>query len=272
MISGKTSHIKAAEKKLGGLKFMWADFTDDKLRITAEKIIKTILPFCVNGLIRIDAIIWDVKETRHRIARKDDAKNIGRMYHDLFLETFTHRWPDGADWLLCPEERDQMDWGLLDEIQGYKSGQRGENSMFDKYAPSGTTQTKQAYEIKDIKKYSFKKSALLQAAELFAGMACYSKHEYSKFIDWMDDNDRQMTMFDMNFKDFNAVHKARFSVMKEFHELCAAGKLGVGLKSYGCFNTAEAENPVNFRWHIPEIVLDKAVTRFKLTELKNKTL
>ena len=133
-------------------------------------------------------------------------------------------------------------------------------------------QKKEIYEVEDIKKCGLKKTIMLQAAELFAGMACYSKQEYSKFSDWLDESDRQMTMFDLNFSEFNDTHKVRFTVMKNFHESCIAGKIGVGLKSYGCFNTADPVNPVNIWWYTPEKIIDKAATRFKLTELKNKKL
>ena len=138
--------------------------------------------------------------------------------------------------------------------------------------PKGAVTKERLYEIEDIRKCAPRGSAILRAADLFAGMACYSRLEYPKFADWLDEDDSQMTMFDLNFRDFSETHRARFSLMKKFHEACAAGGLGMGLRSYGCFQTADPESPVNFRWYTPQAILDKAPTRFKLDDKKNKEL
>lgn len=270
MISGNVDSIKKVEalissamKDSGVNEFKWSDFRSAKLRFAAEKIIKIILPYCINGSLRIDTIIWDINDNRHRVSHRDDAKNLGRMYYHLFHYVMKKRWTDNAVWMLCPDEQDQMDWELLREILGYKASQVGKDYLFK----SG-----QAYEVSEILKCNSKKKVMIQVADLFAGMACYSKLEYSKFMDWMVEDDGQMTMFDMNFKDFNDTHRSRFSVMKDFHEACTAGKLGVGLNTHGCFRTVDPKNPVNFWWYTPQHINDKAPTRFKLTEAKNKVL
>ena len=279
MISGAAKDMKAAEKKISAaLKdagvghFTWSGFKDTRLKPSAEKIISSILPYCVKGLIRIDIIIWDIKDNRHRITRKDDGKNLGRMYYHLFLNVLKDKWPEGAVWKLCPHERDQMDWGQLQETLDHSSAKFRENDLFIGEKSAVPVKKENAYEVEDIQKCSPEKTAMLQAADLFAGMACYSRLEYARFTDWLDENDNQMTMFDLNFKNFNNTHKARFCVMKDFHDACVKSGLGVGLRSYGCFYTADPKNPVNFWWYTPQHILDKAPTRFKLTELKDKEL
>ena len=142
MISGETSAMEEAEKNIkkalkgpGVTEIRWQDIKGAKQALSAGKMINAILPYCIRGLLRVDLIIWDIDGNRHRIHHRDDAKNLGRMYYDLFYSVLKNRWPDTACWQLRPDERDQMDWGLLQEILDYRSAQSGENSLFDKRLP-----------------------------------------------------------------------------------------------------------------------------------------
>ena len=44
--------------------------------------------------IRIDSLMWDIDDSRHKISGRDDTANLCRMYHHLLRNVFLERWPN----------------------------------------------------------------------------------------------------------------------------------------------------------------------------------
>jgi len=82
----------------------WEKVKDAKYRFAAEKICKLMVALAFKEIIRIDTLIWDIEDSRHKIKKRDDLENLHRMYHHILKNTLQKRWVDGAMWILYPDE------------------------------------------------------------------------------------------------------------------------------------------------------------------------
>ncbi len=111
-INDKVRHLF---EESGVREFKWKELAGTKERFAAEKLCKFTLEWALKGYLRVDVLIWDIEDSRHRIPRRDDVVNLGRMYYHLFRNVLRKRWPNEAIWRLHPDEHTAMDWGTLEE-------------------------------------------------------------------------------------------------------------------------------------------------------------
>ena len=73
-------------------------------RFAAIKLLDYILDSVVKGILRIDAITWDIADSRHQISGRDDLRNPKRMYYFLFRNLLSYRWRNDAAWNIYADE------------------------------------------------------------------------------------------------------------------------------------------------------------------------
>jgi len=94
----------------------WVELrTDFDLRIT-QRCFKEVYEYLRLGIMRCDVLIWDIEDSRHKIAGRDDSCNLARMYYHLLKNVLRVRWPDESRWAIYPDENSALHW---DEIRGY---------------------------------------------------------------------------------------------------------------------------------------------------------
>ena len=71
--------------------------------------------------MRVDVLIWDMEDSRHKeVPDRDDKADFSRMYYHLLHSVLKLRWPDGARWLICPDQHGEMDCMTLEQCLGWK--------------------------------------------------------------------------------------------------------------------------------------------------------
>ncbi len=230
--------------------FKWRNFNSAKLRFAAEKIIYSLIPVCKNNLLRINILIWDIEDSRHKIKKRDDIANLARMYFHLFNNVLKNRWPDNAIWKLCPDKHNVIDWNKMHEILDYKSLSIDFPDLFNQNNFKYNIVLKKLYKIEIVEECESKDAHLIQTADLFAGMAWYSKEQYEKFFQWYRFcNDKQLIIKEcVEELKLTSAQKERFKIMKLFYELCKKYKMGISYESSSskCFRTEDPKRPVNF--------------------------
>jgi len=211
------------------------------------------------GQLRVDVLVWDIEDSRHKIPKRDDNANLGRMYYHLFRSVLRKRWPDNAIWRLHPDEHTAMDWETLQDFLERKSVSIETNrSLFaDNRFPF---RLRRKFGIEEIRPVSSGGHPLLQIADLFAGLAVFSRDKYHEYNEWLQNNSGQRSLFDEANASSNPSRSSqeRFTVLKQFDEACKRRSLGVSLKSYNGLRTPDPRNPINFWMYEAQHPEDKA--------------
>ncbi|NPV02120.1 MAG: DUF3800 domain-containing protein [Brevinematales bacterium] len=245
--------------------FKWKDLSTAKQRFQAGKIIDIVFPYLKERKARIDILIWDITDSRHDIRGRDDTKNLGRMYFHLLNNVLKMRWPNFAIWSLYPDEFSEMDWDKLHEILLYKSVLSTEQyKLFETEALlSFRGMLERVFKIARIEPRKSHLEPLLQVSDLFAGLACYSKENFSIFTKWKEEEQGQTGLFEEECINYSNTQKERFQVLDKLIALCNNCCLGVSFNSSGCLRTLDPKNSLNFWWYEPQSEKDKAPIKEK---------
>ena len=90
--------------------FKWQNLSSARERFAALKLFDVVYEEVLKRQLRVDALIWDTEDSRHRVKMRDDRANLGRMYHHLLVSILTRRWPNGLVWDLHPDENSALNW------------------------------------------------------------------------------------------------------------------------------------------------------------------
>lgn len=239
--------------------FKWKKLEGAKERFAAEKLCRFTVEKTSQGVLRVDVLLWDIQDSRHKIARRDDIANLERMYYHLFRNVLRLRWPNNAVWRLHPDEHTALDWGTIQDcLENVSVGIEIDRSLF---APGGfRLRLRREFGIEEIKPMSSDKHPLLQIADLFAGLAVFSREKFDEYQQWLEATSPQPRLFaeDAEPADASPSSQQRFRVLEGFDNLCKERKLGVSIKTKRGLWTPNPENPINFWMYEPQHSEDKA--------------
>jgi len=235
MVTLSLSHLESIEGEVrrllnesGVQEFKWRNLRGARERFAAEKLCAFAVDKASAGQLRVDVLVWDIEDSRHKIPKRDDTANLGRMYYHLFRSVLRKRWPDNAIWRLHPDEHTAMDWETLQDFLERKSVSIETNrSLFaDNRFPS---RLRRKFGIEEIRPVSSGGHPLLQIADLFAGLAVFSRDKYHEYNEWLQNNSGQRSLFDEANASSNPSRSSqeRFTVLKQFDEACKRRSLGV---------------------------------------------
>ena len=239
--------------------FKWNKLRSARERFAAFKLVELAVNKVMTGVLRLDILVWDTHDSRHRVAKRDDIANLHRMYHHLFKNVLRERWCNNADWLLCPDEHTAMKWHDVNFHLGNVSHRL--HITPNLFKPHSLVDLDRVFSIREIKPCQSNHEPLIQLVDLFAGMAVYSRSEYEKYSAWKTKNNEQMSLLSLIQPpaiDLSPGDQEKCCVLNHFKKHCDAKKLGVSLQSSQGLRTFKPQNPVNFWWYTPQHETDKA--------------
>lgn len=220
----------------------------------AKKSMDLGIEFCKKNLIRIDILIWDLKDSRHSIPNMDTIANLAYMYYKILRcisEQWNHRY-----WEFYPDEQSSIEW--------YKIANYLNRTIIHRRKPHFLTLFEQdKHRIKFIRLNQLKshEEPLIQLADLFAGIACFSRKKSDEC--WIEYNKRkkQQSLFreetEMRSK-LSGTDLNRFKLIFRIYKICKKFNLNVSLKRKKYLWTPDPSYPINF-WHYePQHERDKA--------------
>lgn len=216
------------------------------------------------GKIRMDVLIWDMEDSRHKdLGRRDDLSNFSRMYYHLLHHVLKRRWPDDACWLICPDENKEVNWRKLEECLNWKSW-TFEHNLFT----GGTAfpAAREFYNISEVRPSCSKKYPLIQLADLFAGLGAYSYTCFHKYEAWKAANSGQASVFSTETGysqdvSFSAIDKERLPILHHVRETAREKALPLSLKTSRGLQTKNPKAPLNFWLYVPQRPEDRAPVR-----------
>ncbi len=208
--------------------------------------------------LRCDVVIWDTTDSRHAIVRRDDIANYGRMFFHLHRALMSRRGPD-ARWHLRPDELITIDWATIRDCLN-SDGTWKQHS----HAALGEEYRWIVPMVRTFKEVDSAATPLVQLADLFAGMATYTRMSQNVIRTLLTENEDQGDLFPATpptgpgptTKD-----RGRFRVVSHFYRRAKEARLGVSLNRRGYLRTLNPGKPINF-WHYePQHPGDKAPTK-----------
>jgi hypothetical protein len=267
VVSGQREHIKCLrsyldsvlwDRGLSELKFEEVRGHRPKLE-AAREFIRHAVEFAADKKVRVDVLIWDTQDSRHSVVTRDDIANLHRMYYKVLVH-IGRTWGQ-TDWSFYPDERSDVDWG---EIQGFLN-------------KTGTVKTKpQLLKLFDEQKKFFRfvhitprksdNEPLVQLADLFAGIATFSRQKGEGYQSWIRarKHEQHPALFEVeggSVVDSSKADIVRFELLQGFEALCKDHNLGVNLSKKCYLWTPNPKNSINFWNYEPQHEDDKAPTR-----------
>jgi YD repeat-containing protein len=242
--------------------FKWEQLRNARMRFAALKMIDLAIKSARAGTLRIDALTWDIYDNRHQVIGRDDNANLQRMYYHLFKNVLMRRWPRGTVWHLLPDENTAIQWSQLSSFLD-NAGSR--TDMTHNLLTGGlVVSLRQEFSVYKITPCESHEEPFVQMADLFAGLAVYSRQEYGVYERWHKDNaPRQVSFFQepQEVNTFSNSEKERCSVMHELSVKCKGARLGVSLQTHRGLRTLDPTSPINFWWYASQSESDKAPLR-----------
>lgn len=223
----------------------WSKLRTARERFAALKILNYVVTKASKKTLRVDTLTWYTEDSRHKVQGRSDNRNLRRMYYFLYKDVFCKRWPKSAVWKLCPDEnadaRFQNIAGYLSEIFDYVTGEPIADLIIR--------------EVEEVKSHH---EPLVQVADLFAGLAVYSRSSYDLFECWLKEDDFGQDVVSVSGMNLSNSDRERCEVLARFNENCKTQKMGVSLKRLRGLRTFNPARPINFWWYEPQTDLDKA--------------
>lgn len=237
--------------------FKWEKLRSAKYRFAAERIIN--FAFKHSDKMRVDVIIWDHEDSRHKLSQRDENENRVRMYYHLVSCVLSRRWTvDGSVWEWFPDEQSSVDWKTLWDCLRTKKHACvkdlfGENPDFERVVISKPAPASSA------------NNPFIQIADLFAGLGAYSWGCFDRYELWIQSNEQkvQNSLFEQETPapTFTDVEKERFSMIQLVRTKSGNARFQISLNSSRGFKSNRPDSPINFWLYSPQRPEDKAPTR-----------
>lgn len=238
--------------------FKWQKLRQARERFAAQKLVDFVIEKALQGTLRVDVLIWDTEDSRHKIQGRDDTANLQRMYYHL-LNNALKRWPGDNTWTLYPHKNSALDWRTVHDYLDKAGLALG----IERRAPQlFRTRLSHEFHILAVHEVDSQRVPLCQVSDLFAGLSVFSRFKYDTYCYWEDKQRQQLPLFPPEQPvQLSNSDRERCTVLAYFNHRCKAHKLGVSLHTTHGLWTPQPANPINFWFYEPQHPEDKAPTK-----------
>jgi hypothetical protein len=263
-ISGKRNTLKEAQEilsteldKYNITEVKWGGVKSHYPKIQAAyQFIEVLFNYILRKKVRVDIIIWDTYDFRHKIKNRDDKVNFEIMYYNL-LRHISRRYKNYI-WDFFPDQQSMINWEKMREFL---------NNTYESKSLNMKTTNKAQCKIKfdQVDERDSKKAPLIQLADLFAGIGNFSRENKEKYRHWKINikSDKQISLFD-NHDISNELSKAdekRFKFIEDLYNKSKNNNLSISLNKNQYLKTYNPNCRINFWHYTPKRMSDKAPTK-----------
>lgn len=241
--------------------FGWKNLKSARYKFAALKMITFAVEQCREGRMRIDVLTWDTQDRRHAVLLPDKIANLQIMYYHLCRNVLRMRWPATSVWKLHPDEHTAMNWAEVESRLDYASWQiESTRNLFR--ATSFGVVLRQDFNVTEVTEKSSYAEPLIQLADLFVGLAAFSRSSYDRYEVWKEEQAIQRSLFSAASPiNLSTSDRERFPVLHLLDSICKRYRLGVSLATNRMLYTPDPANPINFWPYTPQHHNDRAPSR-----------
>ncbi len=250
-----------AERTISEVKWKEVDGTGRSDQ--AADLFEECIDLAASGLLRVDVLLWDVEDSRHRVKRRDDALNLAIMQYHLISNVMYNRFASDSIWAIACDRQRQVDLQVLRYCLDRRTVNLPTNRQ---YAILEQKLENRQSRIGRLVEVDSRDHLMIQVADMFAGAAIFSYTNYPalKYAIEVQSSQVSLLVFD---QEFTNSERARGRAVAKLYSFCKSRRLGVSLKSNQGFSTVNPNtSPINFWKYTPQHDEDKA--RSKASDFK----
>lgn len=264
VVSGKNEHLASLREELarclGGHKTKEVHFEEvrsHKPKVSAANdYVDTSVKYIAQGKVKIDVLCWDTQDSRHGVLRRDNVANLERMYFKI-LRNISEKWRQDK-WHFYPDKGSKLNWA---EITSFLNKTRLNRKP--QFLTLFHQEVNRIKFLEVIPRDSIDEP-LIQLADLFAGMTCFSILRSYEYSEWQRSECQvlQSSLFShIPSGDHSRTSQNRFALLAKVYLLGKKYGLQISLPKDGYLRSFKKEAPLNF-WHYhPKGSFDKAPVR-----------
>lgn len=230
-------------------KFKWNKLnTMDKVNALKE-FLNYLFKLMADDLVFIHTIIWDITDSRHEILGRDDNENLSLMYYKLIKNFANDRLKNGDTLKIYSDRNNALDWKLIEEILPNDGVYNTKKLEFC------TVEYSKVF----IEESNTGENALIQIADIFAGLARTSHDNYENYEKWLNQGQQSLFPNENPYKiNISNKDKHRFKIYRFINNHCKRKSWSVSLKTKKGFSTYDKLKPLNFWFYKPQHEEDTA--------------
>jgi len=237
------------KENVNELKFVNIRRSKGKTMKAAQRFITCAIgEFAIQTRLRIDVITWGDENSLEIIQSNDHIAKLEDMYHRV-LTHIGRQWRQ-INWNFYPDANSQIHWNQIISFLNRTSLARFKPRLLQLFESNDPSQS---FKFSNVKELSSSCEPLIQLADLFAGMARFSREEGEQCVQWLNSwgNRAQLRFSELLNKgysesDTTRTNRARFELIGKFDKLCKRYKMRVSLRTNKCLWTFDPTYPINF--------------------------
>lgn len=254
-INGK---IQALNQESDVKECKWYKLDSAKYRFAIQKIINLCLEYADINRLRIDVLVWDSEDSRHKVIGRDENKNLMNMYIQLLKNVIVKRWKGHGVWQLFPDNNRIIDWhhahNILKNIDAYNDDSEG---LINKK----WHQFKSLHSITSIEQTDSKLTGLCQAIDIFTGMAVFSSEKRKVYVEWSRQTSDQLPLFSIENIKLSNKDIEQSGMLNYFLDQAATKNIKIHFDNNSGLVNKDPNQVINVWLYSPQASYDKAPVR-----------
>ena len=238
----------------------WHELASAKMRFAVIKALDYTIECADSGKLRVDTLIWDVQDTRHRVLKRDDLQNLQRMYYHLLNNVIIKKWGELGHWIVYPDQS-AVNWEELETVmQNQIKKMENQKRVEDPFGILGMG-------FLEISPTISHECPIVQIADLFAGLGVHSRESIHKHVSYYIARKGRKcrylpshtieTVRDI-ISSLSRSDRERCYTLNHVFAQCKEKKWGIHLLRSEGLKTSDPTCPINFWQYIPQSRRDKA--------------
>ena len=202
----------------------WEKLRSARTRFAADKLFAWAVDNALAGRLCVDTLTWDTSAVVPHSRALPYLQMLHTMYVSLLSEALAHRWPDGRPWVIYPDEQNALRWPMI----------AAASPRIARLEPRVSAE-----------------EPLIQLADLFAGLAVFSRAGYNTYEQWLclPPHERLAVVpASIALRAISASDRQRCLLLDTFFTLCKLRLPGISLRTQRGLRTYDPNRPIAFRW------------------------